>query len=104
MTRECVCVYVYDIIYIYTYIRTQATEALRDFCIRKVTEPDNTLAPPVGTAVGASSGVTVCVCMCVCVCERERGLMEQLLELRQVWLCVCICMCVCVRERASVCV
>jgi len=37
----------------------EATEALRDFCIRKVTEPDNTLAPPVGTAVGASSDTNI---------------------------------------------
>ena len=36
-----------------------ATEALRGFCIRKVTEPDNTLAPPVGEAVLASSDTNI---------------------------------------------
>jgi len=37
----------------------EATASLRDFCIRKVTEPDNTLAPPVGEAVLASSDTNI---------------------------------------------
>jgi len=37
----------------------EATESLRAFCIRKVTEPDNTLAPPVGEAVLASSDTNI---------------------------------------------
>jgi hypothetical protein len=37
----------------------ESTNALRDFCIRKVTEPDNTLAPPVGEAVLASSDTNI---------------------------------------------
>ena len=37
----------------------EATEALRNFCIQKVTEPDSTLAPPVGEAVLASSDTNI---------------------------------------------
>ena len=37
----------------------EATEALRNFCIRKVTEQDNALAPAVGEAVLASSDTNI---------------------------------------------
>jgi hypothetical protein len=40
----------------------EATESLRNFCIQKVTEPDSTLAPPVGEAVS----IFMCVCVCAC--------------------------------------
>ncbi|EKX38664.1 hypothetical protein GUITHDRAFT_89302 [Guillardia theta CCMP2712] len=37
----------------------KATEELQNFCIRKVTEPENTFAPPVGEAVMASSDTNI---------------------------------------------
>ena len=44
---------------IIVHANDEATESLRAFCTRKVTEPDNTLAPPVGEAVLASSDTNI---------------------------------------------